>query len=155
MKPTYTLPFPQWQRLRRRAYAAQQKGLFEVAGLFARDPKNRIRLFFIENESQQPCHFEFDSTIFWQTRILIREQKLRYVGIFHSHPITEAQLGPSDIRNARPNSYQLLFDVCGTDAKLWKLRKQGRRKIPVEIPLRIERTVLRRNNQKNRARSSH
>src|ERR1700728_4499364 len=124
MKPAYTLPFRQWRRLRRRANAAQQNGIFEVAGLFARDSKDRIRLFFIENESERPCHFEFDWPIFWQTRRLIRAEKLRYVGIFHSHPITEAKLGPSDIRNARANSCHLVYDVCGTDARLWKLRKQ-------------------------------
>jgi proteasome lid subunit RPN8/RPN11 len=44
------------------------------------------------------------------------------VGTFHSHPVSIAKPGPSDIRHAVDDSLMLIFDCMGGTAKLWKIK---------------------------------
>jgi len=134
------LPVREWRRLRRRAYAAQQIDVSEICGLFAVRANRQIFLVFVANESDRDGHFEFSWQQFWLARKQIRRLHGRYIGIFHSHPIATAAPGPMDIRKSRINSYQIIYDVCGTTARLWRVVKRGGKKAAAEIPLLIERT---------------
>jgi len=116
----YRLPYREWRRVSRRAYAAQQRDQSEVAGLIAVGRHREIRLEFVRNESDRPCHFEFGWDQFWRARAVIRASGHRYLGMFHSHPISEAIPGRGDLRGARVNSVVLIYDVCGTNARLWR-----------------------------------
>jgi hypothetical protein len=69
----------------------------------------------------------------------VRAAGHRFMGIFHSHPISEAVPSPIDIRVARPNALLLIHDVCGTDARLWRIVKRGGRKRALEKSFIIER----------------
>ena len=151
MRSPLSLPYREWRRLCRRTYAAQQKDHSEVAGLFAVGDGRELFLIFIKNSSKRPLHFEFEWPQFWQSRRKIRELGGRYIGIFHSHPVSYAEPGPGDIRNSHVNGFHLIYDVCGTNARLWRIVRRGRRKVPVEIPLQIERTPSR----SLRKRTSH
>ena len=48
---------------------------------------------------------------------------MKVLGTFHSHPIGEAIPGPRDIQTARSGSLMLIYDVCGRQARLWKIQK--------------------------------
>jgi len=137
---SFYLPFREWRRLSRRAYAAQQNGQMEIAGLLASDVKRRLSLFFLKNESDRPGHFELS----WEQRRagqkVIASKGLRFLGIFHSHPVWYAVMGPGDKRGARPNEFHLIYDVCGREARLWKVVLRHRRKNPLEVPLVVERS---------------
>ena len=136
----YRLPYREWRRVSRRAYAAQQRDQSEVAGLIAVGRHREIRLEFVRNESDRPCHFEFGWDQFLRARAVIRASGHRYLGMFHSHPISEAIPGRGDLRGARVNSVVLIYDVCGTNARLWRIVKLARKKQAIEIPLVIERS---------------
>jgi proteasome lid subunit RPN8/RPN11 len=148
------LPHFEWRRLRRRAYSAQQTGCFEVCGVFGATRDRQIALIFLKNAGARPGHFDINLCEFRQARTQLRLFGVRYMGIFHSHPISEAKPGPGDIRGAPKNSFMLIYDVCGTDARLWKLVVRQRRKTPVEIPIRIERS-FRKRHQVTALRAEH
>jgi len=134
------LPFREWRRLRRRAYFSQQNGGHEVSGLFGVRDHIQIVLVFLKSGSPRPAHFEIDWPEFRRGRNEMQAIGARYLGIFHSHPVSEAILGPGDLRWARPNSRHLVYDVCGCEARLWKVVLRKGRKVPLEVPIRIERT---------------
>jgi proteasome lid subunit RPN8/RPN11 len=137
---TFRLPYREWRRLSRRAYRAQKRDHSEVCGLFATDGSQRLVLFFLANESARPGHFEVSWDAFRRTRKEIRNAGHRYLGLFHSHPISVAVPGAGDIRRAPVNSKHLIYDVCGLDARLWMIVRRGGRKRAVELPLLIERS---------------
>jgi len=139
MSREYRLPYREWRRLSRRAYAAQQRDQFEIGGVISTNGDREIRLEFVRNESDRPCHFEFGDD-FWRARGVIRASGHRYLGTFHSHPISEAIPGPGDIRGADVDSLQLIYDVCGVNARLWRIIKRGRRKQAIELTLVVERS---------------
>jgi hypothetical protein len=112
----------------------------EVAGLFGVNRGGKIFLVFVKNNGARPGHFEIDWPDFHEAKKKIRGSGVRYIGIFHSHPIWYAKPGPGDIRRAKPNEFHLIYDVCGTDARLWRTDIVNGRKKSIEIPLRIERT---------------
>jgi len=133
------LPHREWRRLRRRAYAAQQQGQMEVAGLMGVDQRGRIFLVFVNNESSRACHFEFgwEQTTF--ARRAIHGMGGRCIGMFHSHPISEPIMGAGDIRGHRIGALHLIYDVCGAQARLWQIVRKGRRRRVQEVPLVIQR----------------
>jgi proteasome lid subunit RPN8/RPN11 len=65
---------------------------------------------------------------------------LRTVGVFHSHPVGYAKLGPRDKRSAPLNCLHLVYDVYALDPKLWRVIRRGKRRAVVEIPLRVQRS---------------
>jgi proteasome lid subunit RPN8/RPN11 len=140
MTREYRLPYREWRRLSRRSYAAQQRGLFEVCGLFAVNRNREIRLFFVRNESRNPGQVDFGWDQFWRAREDIRANRHRYIGMFHSHPVGYAVPGSGDLRGARVNAVLLIHDVCGAEARLWRIIRRGRRKRAIELPIAIERT---------------
>jgi proteasome lid subunit RPN8/RPN11 len=145
MAHEYQIPFREWRRLTRRALGAQQHGYFEVAGLFAANRQHVIRLFFMENQSVKPGEFELSWEEIGRVRKEIRAGGFRYLGVFHSHPIGFAVPGPQDIRRSRVNAILLVYEVFGTNAKLWRIVGPNRRKRAKELPLDIERRRLTRN----------
>ncbi len=61
----------------------------------------------------------------------------KIIGVFHSHVVSEAHPGASDIQKARVSHLQMIYDVCGREAKLWRIKKTNGRKVAVEVPLLI------------------
>ena len=140
----YHLPYLEYRRLHDRAYRAQQRDHGEVCGVLATDPKGRFKLFFLRNESNHPASFGLQESTVDDTRRKVRETGLEAIGIFHSHSVGEAVLGPRDLRLAKARSLQLVYDVCGWEAKLWKIFQRNGRRRATELGLSVERTRRKR-----------
>jgi proteasome lid subunit RPN8/RPN11 len=137
----YHLRFRDWRRLRRRSYQAQQRNQSEVCGIIAADKDRNIVLLFLKNESEKRWSFKFNSDQYGHARKEFRGRKLRFIGEFHSHPVSYAIPGPRDILSAHVGKFELIYDVCGQTARLWKIARLGNMKAAVEQPLSIQRTA--------------
>lgn len=127
------LPFREWRRLCRRALAAQRKDKSEVCGLIARYGDS-LSLEFLKNLAGPGC-WSLDIDVIEQTLKRMNASGLKVIGTFHSHPISEPIPGPRDIEAMIiGEGYQLIYDVCGIDARLWHRNKSG---VLVNIPLVI------------------
>ena len=65
------------------------------------------------------------------------KQNRKFIGVFHSHVVSEPIPGPRDIQNACVSHLQLVYDVCGRDARLWRIKKVNKKKVAVEVPLLV------------------
>lgn len=135
----WVLPHREFRRLHERAYRAQQRDHSEVVGVLASGPRRRLALFFLRNHSSQPGHFEVPIAAVADARRQARSRGSRVVGLFHSHPVSPATLGVGDRGAATPNSLQLIYDVCGRNARLWWVSRRAGRKRVTEVALKLER----------------
>jgi len=136
---SFLLPYREWRRLYRRAYNAQQLNHSEVCGFFSADSNGHISLEFLTNRSDRPGHFELSSEELTRARRNV-DVSARLIGIFHSHPLSEAVPGPADIKNSSYKLASLICDVCGRCARLWRIERKGRRKVATELRLEIQRS---------------
>jgi len=144
MPRTYQLEFPEWRRLSRRAYRAQQNGCHEICGVFSTTRHNQLRLYFLPNDCPEPGKFELSWQSIGLMRTRMRAADEKYLGIFHSHPISEAIPDPEDICRSTRNAMLLIYDVCGVNARLWKISHRGRKNRAIELSLEIHRAPQRR-----------
>jgi proteasome lid subunit RPN8/RPN11 len=136
----WVLPYREFRRLHERAYRAQQRDQSEVIGVLVSRARRRLSLSFLENHSDRPGHFEVETAAVTAERLRARARGARVVGLFHSHPASQATLGPGDRRGAMVYSLQLVYDVCGLDARLWWVgRRAGRGRVS-EVALKVERS---------------
>jgi len=148
----FILPYTEKRRLHLRAIRAQQRGHLEVCGVVVVNAKDRIKLRFLVNYSTMPYKFEMRRSEAQAVRRASERNGLRVLGSFHSHPVGGAKPGPGDIGKAFYRGVELIYDVCGRCARLWKVQKQGRVKRLSELPLHEEgrRTVKVQGKQKRR-----
>jgi proteasome lid subunit RPN8/RPN11 len=123
------------RRLRALAIKAQIRGQQEVGGLLARTRLRQLELWFLTNRSSKAGNFRMERAEYLRARREIRELGKHPIGTFHSHPISEAIPGKSDLAGAAVNSLCLIYDVCGRTAKLWKIVKRHDRRYANEIAL--------------------
>jgi proteasome lid subunit RPN8/RPN11 len=135
----WILPYREFRRLHSRAYRAQQRDQSEVVGVLLSGAKRRLMLSFLKNHSDRSGHFVVEMADIALERRRARSRRLRFVGLFHSHPVSEATLGPGDCRAATLNWLQLVYDVCGREARLWRVCRRAGRRHTTEARLRIER----------------
>jgi proteasome lid subunit RPN8/RPN11 len=125
------------RRLHDRAYRAQQRDQSEVCGALMATRFGVLRLHFLENQSERPGHFEIASD---EVRALRQRQNgtgLRFFGTFHSHPLTYAIPGQGDIRATPTGELMLIYDVCGGEARLWRIVRRKGYKTAVQLTLYI------------------
>lgn len=134
----YILPSSEWRRLQLKAYHAQQQNHLEVCGVLVTGLEKRIKLWFLHNCSKQPYHYALNMTDFRTIQNLIANQNQHLLGSFHSHPISEAVPGPGDLEKAFFKGVELIYDVCGEQAKLWSVKKCQGVLIAKELPLICE-----------------
>jgi proteasome lid subunit RPN8/RPN11 len=130
--PLFYLPFSEFRRLHRRARRAQQLGHLEVVGLLvtADGKPNVLTLAFLDNCAAGAGHWELRRDEVARVRRELRVRGLRVRGLFHSHPVSEAILGVRDRRNTPTGWAHLVYDVCGLEPKLYKIRRRkGRRRV--------------------------
>lgn len=149
----FVLPFRERRRLQDRAYRAQQRNHLEVCGALSATKSGVLKLHFLKNQSKSPGHFEISSTDLIAIKRSLQNGRQRFVGTFHSHPLTYALPGPGDLKSARPRELMLVYDVCGCEARLWRIKlrqtwqtavearlktlaKSGRRILPPTRPLK-------------------
>jgi proteasome lid subunit RPN8/RPN11 len=133
---TLCMEFREWRRLRRRGLAAQQRDQSEICGLICLSPKNSLLLRYLRNEAGGAASWQLSDSSIRTASAKVRRMGLRVIGLFHSHPISEAIPGPRDRHSITLRDWQLIYDVCGHDAKLWRRDRNGRVK---EVAFVIER----------------
>ena len=131
----YTLPFLERRRLHDRAYRAQQRDHSEVCGAVMCMRSGVLRLHFLENQSERPGHFEIAPADLRALHQSKNGTRLRFLGTFHSHPVSYAVPGRSDIRGAPTRGLMLVYDVCGREARLWRIVRRKGCKTAVQLTL--------------------
>jgi len=139
VRRAYVLEEGELRRLQRRALAAQRRDQGEVCGILFVSPARRISLHFLANRSDVRGSFEIAKADLRAARLKSENPKVSFAGIFHSHPVGPAMLGPRDIRETPANWLHLVYDVCGTAPRLWVIRSRSQKKSAVPIELRIRR----------------
>ncbi len=119
---------PKYKRsLHRRAYTKQQKGHHEVCGIVVLNGE-KIELEYCKNAHGEPLGFSITSDELERAKRRCWRQGKKFGGVFHSHPVSDAMPGQNDIRGALPNKIMMIYDVCGREAALWKVKiKNGER----------------------------
>jgi proteasome lid subunit RPN8/RPN11 len=135
----FYLPFREFRRLARRARDAQRAKQFEVVGLLATKPSTTrvLHLVFLRNRATRPCQWKVRSEDVAASRHALERDGFRAIGLFHSHPITKATLGPRDRRSTPSGWYHLVFDVCALEPRLYVVRRFANRRLRTEEVLII------------------
>ena len=110
----------EYRRLQDRAYRAQQKDQSEVCGALVCNGEH-LHLKFLKNHSPDRGSFLIKLAEVRPIRKELQGTKYRVVGYFHSHIVSEAIPGERDISEALINSLMLIYDVCGREAKLYRV----------------------------------
>ena len=137
MKREFTISVRDWRRLRERALRAQRKDQSEVCGALVQNAYGDLGLGFLRNIAAKSGSFEMERSEISRLR---RDAKLsagRIAGYFHSHPIGDAVPGQRDIVEAPAGSLMLVHDVCGCEARLWRVVKRKIDKYVIEQALQI------------------
>jgi proteasome lid subunit RPN8/RPN11 len=143
-------------KLHRLALRAQKSGQREVCGIVVGDDSTQLELWFLVNRSPEAGSFQIGRTDYLEARKTIRQLGKYALGTFHSHPISEAIPAKTDIAGAALNSLCLIYDVCARQARLWRILKQGNRKVAKEISIEkkaTRKTQVAHHRQKSAAKS--
>lgn len=122
------------RKLQRRARRAQQNGYQEVCGFLAVGPDGTLQLVFVTNRAAKAGQFRIDSADEQRARKALGNTRI--VGTFHSHPLSPATAGDSDITRARIGHYLMIHDVCGCVTSLWRIRRTNGKKGAHQVELR-------------------
>lgn len=139
---SFHLPHREFRRLYRRARKAQQANHFEVVGLLVINPAEPrvLRLVFLRNRAVRPCAWELRREDIRKCHRTLKASGFRTVGLFHSHPLSYARLGPGDRRNTPAGWRHLVYDVCALEPRLYMVRQRNGRRRVDELPLTVERS---------------
>jgi proteasome lid subunit RPN8/RPN11 len=88
-----------------------------------------IEMIEARNESKKMGNFKINEKQYKGIKTSIKTLHHELVGTFHSHPLSEAQPGNSDIRQSEDNSLMLIIDCIGNEATLWRIRDKKARKL--------------------------
>lgn len=122
MAKRYYLTAKQVDILRRRAFFFQEQGDQEVCGVLLADAAGNLKLRFLPNISHQPyCHTMSAASIRNVARCVAG--RMTVIGSFHSHPIGEAKPSRGDIQNGFYKGVELIYDVCGQNVAVWRLKR--------------------------------
>jgi proteasome lid subunit RPN8/RPN11 len=102
-------------------------------------PGRRLALSFLRNHAGGPGSFLLQRGEVMEEARRVQARGKCVVGVFHSHPVSHATLGPADRRGATANSLHLVYDVCGCEAMLWRVYRRAGRKRVTAMPLKVVR----------------
>ena len=117
MAEAFILTFNELRRLHGRAWCAQQAGHSEVVGLLAttrRRPRT-LRFVFMRNSTDAPGCWKLPTDDMACERQRLRKRGWQTIGLFHSHPLTYAVLGPRDCRSTPTGWVHLVYDVSARE----------------------------------------
>ncbi len=97
-----------------------------------------MALHFLENRSDRSRHFEIRLTDVGNVRRALPAIGQRFVGIFHSHVVGYARPGEADLAGAILSHHLLIYDVCGREARLWRVVKRLGQRTAREVAISIE-----------------
>lgn len=133
----YIISLRDFRKLRAAANKCQKRDQSEVCGLLIGNDRGALELRFLTNRSSRPGSFEIDRKDYLKLRKIIRSQGKHVHGTFHSHPISEAIPSKGDVRQALMG-LSLIYDVCGREARLWRIFKKSGRKVAKEVPFELK-----------------
>jgi proteasome lid subunit RPN8/RPN11 len=123
---TYLMAASELKRLRKFAESEQKAAQREVGGLILSNDGVHLKLMFLVNRASRPGQFSIRGADYKSAKDRAKRSGKSVLGTFHSHPISEAIPGERDITNAHAEgsgSLMLIYDVCGREARLWKISK--------------------------------
>lgn len=109
-----------------------------MCGALLADSNQRLRLVFLANIAKVPYRFLVRIADVNRVRADARGTGHRVIGLFHSHPVGYPNPSPRDKRACTLRSCMLIYDVCGAEARLWRIGKKGRRRVAHSVPLGVE-----------------
>src|SRR4029453_18053119 len=114
----------------------------EVVGLLAvpRASPRVLRLTCLQNRAHAPSTWQLHRKDILLARRRLAALGLRTVGLFHSHPVSSAVLGPRDRRNTPTRWTHLVYDMCALEPRLYLRRWQDGRRRVQELHLAEERS---------------
>jgi len=118
------------QTILKRAIKVAKKDGHEICGLIAANGR-KLELIECRNKVKRGGSFAF---YYGEVRKLVKETELldqSIVGTFHSHPVSLAIPGESDIRNAEDDSLMLIIDCTNRNAKLWHIVNQKAKEVRI------------------------
>jgi proteasome lid subunit RPN8/RPN11 len=112
-------------------WAAQNNGK-EICGLLVTNG------YFVElvrtvNKTKRGGGFSFYSKEINSIESAAKKLNHKIVGTFHSHPYYIAEPGESDISDAFDDEIMLVIDVINRDAALWRIGKNRKVKLEIEL----------------------
>jgi len=125
----YAFPRKQLRRLVKRAVKKSELSGREICGLIL-DNGSLLELLALKNKSQAPGSFELSWKDFKRAEQAARCLGHQVVGTFHSHPVSSAVPGPSDIQSATTGELMLIIGCWEKEAMLWRIRKGKAKKLP-------------------------
>jgi proteasome lid subunit RPN8/RPN11 len=123
-----------WKPLRRLVKKAIKKAEpsgREICGLIL-DNGSLLELVTLKNESKAPGSFELSWKKVKRAERAARRLGHRVVGTFHSHPVSRAVPGPSDL-NCAWGKLMLIIACWDVETKLWRLRKGEAEELPFRL----------------------
>ena len=133
----YKISKKEYSRLRDRAKKAQRIDQSEVCGALISSKNEFLRLEFLKNYSANGCSFEISVDEVKKLRKSLMNKSEKVVGLFHSHPISEAIPSKRDIDESPLNRLMLIYDVCGLEARLYRIIGNKTNKKPKILDLQI------------------
>lgn len=134
----FVLPYRERRRLHNRAFRAQQRNQSEVCGLVLASKRNKLCLKFLPNRSSEAGEYRLERRDARFAARAARRSDCRVLGTFHSHPISEAIPSRGDVERGFFYGYELIYDVCGLRARLWRLRRGAMGRNAEEVHLLLE-----------------
>ena len=113
------------ETLHRQAYAAQQEAHLEVCGVLVGRSRDILELRYVTNVKREPYTHSMRRTDVEEIESDVATTGLSILGTFHSHPVSEARPSGGDIAGGFCNGMELIYDVCGEQARLWRLVREG------------------------------
>jgi proteasome lid subunit RPN8/RPN11 len=137
-KHKFILPYDVRRKLHQRAYRAQQKDQSEVCGVVLAGANNKLRFHFLRNLSPESWSFEISKADIKDAREKAIQNDERVIGLFHSHIASEAIPSSGDLAKTPMRYLQLIYDICGLNVRLWRVKKVNDEKVPFEVPITTE-----------------
>ncbi|MFA6564543.1 MAG: Mov34/MPN/PAD-1 family protein [Verrucomicrobiia bacterium] len=115
----------QYSRLLSEARSAARKAPgAEICGLIV-DTGHHLSFVLTRNVARRFGSFVLSRRDVRRVATAVKVLGQKIVGTFHSHPLSLAEPGTSDIKNTVDDSLMFIFDCIGRKGRLWRI-KQGR-----------------------------
>jgi proteasome lid subunit RPN8/RPN11 len=137
-KTKFILPYDERRMLHQRAYRAQQKDQSEVCGVVLVGADQRLRLHFLRNQSSESWSFEISNVDIKDAREKAGLNGERLIGLFHSHIASEAIPSSGDLAKTPMRYLQLIYDICGRNVRMWRVKKVNGEKVTFEVAIDVE-----------------
>jgi len=102
--------------VRNASLVAANGGHKEICGTFF-ERSGYLRFLRAQNKTVRPCSYSLESR-----HLLEAEAKASGIsGVFHSHPISEANPSNGDVARGPRDGYAIIYDLIGDEFRLWRV----------------------------------